>query len=44
VVQKKPRKIKNPIAKSLRDRLFKPKMVQSKKLYNRKRLKNDEVM
>ena len=30
----------NPIAKSLSNRLFKSKVVQSKKLYNRKRLNN----
>lgn len=35
-MEKKP----NPIAKSLRNRLFKSKVVQSKKLYNRKRLNN----
>ena len=37
--------IKNPVAKKLRSRNFKPKVIQSKKLYNRKRLKDyDKTM
>ena len=35
----KPPKIKNPVAKSLRSRTFKPKVIQSLKLYNRKKEK-----
>jgi hypothetical protein len=31
------RKRSNPIAKNLKSRKFKPKVVQSKKLYNRKK-------
>ena len=33
----------NPIAKSLRSSAFKPKVVQSKKLYNRKKERNDTL-
>jgi hypothetical protein len=45
VREKKKRKFKlkrNPIARILRHLLFKPKVVQSKKLYNRKRLKQHD--
>ena len=33
----------NPIAKSLRSSAFKPKVVQSKKLYNRKKERNNTL-
>ena len=37
--------IKNPVAKKLRSRNYKPKVIQSKKLYDRKRLKHyDKTM
>ncbi len=32
--------IKNPVAQKLRTRNFRPKVIQSKKLYNRKMLKD----
>ena len=36
---------KNPILKKLRSRIFSLRVVQSKKLYNRKRIKNnDKIM
>jgi hypothetical protein len=34
------KKTSNPIAKSLSNRLFAPKVVHSKKLYNRKKERN----
>jgi hypothetical protein len=33
----------NPVAKSLRSRTFKPKVIQSKKLYNRKKKRIDTL-
>lgn len=35
---------KNPIAKNLRTRRFRPKVIKSKKLYNRSKYKNDKTM
>ena len=34
---------KNPIAKNLRTRRFRLKVIKSKKVYNRSRLQNDEI-
>lgn len=34
-------KKRNPVAKNLSDRLYKPKVIQSNKLYNRKKDKFD---
>jgi len=33
----------NPVAKSLRSRTFKSKVIQSKKLYNRKKERNNTL-
>ena len=35
---------KNPIAKNLRTRRFRLKVIKSKKVYNRSKLQNDEIM
>ena len=36
----KQKTLSNPIAKNLRSRTYKPKVIQSKKLYNRKKEKH----
>ena len=40
---KKKKVIKNPSAKALRTSTFRPKVIQSKKRYIRKRIKLDEI-
>ena len=40
---KKRKVIKNPSAKALRTPTFRPKVIQSKKKYVRKKLKPDEI-
>jgi len=39
----KKKKIKNPTAKALRTPTFRPKVIQSKKRYIRKKIKIDEI-
>ena len=42
-MKKKKKIIKNPSAKALRSPTFRPKVVQSKKRYVRKKIKLDEI-
>jgi len=47
VAQEKNEQLKsknNPYAKEVRSRKYRPQVIQSKKLYNRKKLKDDKVM
>lgn len=44
MTKKEESKKSNPIAKDVRSRKYRPQVIQSKKLYNRKKLKDDKVM